>query len=269
MLPAHAMAVSAALGADDTNTKTWSDVVPLFFADSLIAKQMLFDLGKQPFSIQMEKDLAGVLQDSARLQALCCRGAVVGPDKSNSADLVHVQWLKEGEGRLVVAVMEWQSKLSLKSDFNMADLAAEVDKERGSCPVVLTILCPRFGKHLLGLLEPRRTLVLQSWSEEESAEFVLPSNGVLYWRPKTGNGEWCKWPEVSAASPQPVTGTAKVVTVRAQLEVVLPHPDAMRDVLGSRLVDQVMAAAQPGAADSTAIISSLDQANKTHTNHYT
>lgn len=173
--------------------------------------------------------------------------------------MVHVQWLQEDKGRRIVAVMEWQSKLLITSDFNMAELADEVEKERGSCPVVLTILCSRFGKKLLDLLEERRVLVLRSWSEKESAEFVLPPSGVLYWRPKRGDDvAWCKWPEVLPASPQPSTGKAKVVTVRVQLEVVLPHPDVMRAVLGSRLVDGVMAAARPDAAEPSVIISDLD-----------
>jgi hypothetical protein len=172
--------------------------------------------------------------------------------------MVHVQWLQEDKGRRIVAVMEWQSKLLITSDFNMADLAAEVGKERGNCPVVLTILCSRFGKSLLDILQKQHVLVLQSWSEKESAEFVLPLSGVLYWRPKTSNAAWCKWPEVLPASPQPATGNSKVVTVRPQLEVVLPHPDVMRAVLGSRLVDGVMAAARPDAAEPSAIISDLD-----------
>jgi hypothetical protein len=259
ILPAHAMAVSAALGTDDPMSRTWSDVVPAFFADSAIAKRMLFDLGGQPFSIHREEKLLDVLQDSTSLERLCCCGAVVGPDKSNSADMVHIQRLRDDKGRLVVAVMEWQSKLLITSDFSMAELADEVNKERGQCPVVLTILCSRFGKILLDILQKQHVLVLQSWSEKESAEFVLPPSGVLYWRPKTGDDvAWCKWPEVLPASPQPATGNSKVVTVRPQLEVVLPHPDVMRAVLGSRLVDGVMAAARPDAAEPSAIISDLD-----------
>jgi hypothetical protein len=173
--------------------------------------------------------------------------------------MVHIQRLRDDKGRLVVAVMEWQSKLLITSDFSMAELADEVYKERGQCPVVLTILCSRFGKILLDILQKQHVLVLQSWSEKESAEFVLPPSGVLYWRPKTGDDvAWCKWPEVLPASPQPATGNSKVVTVRPQLEVVLPHPDVMRAVLGSRLVDGVMAAARPDAAEPSAIISDLD-----------
>jgi hypothetical protein len=217
----------------------------------------LFDLGSEVFSIHQEKDLPAVLQDHQLLSKFCCRGAAVGRDKSKSADMVHVQWYQENSTTQVVAVMEWQSKLWTK-DFNMGQLDGEVTKERGKGYVVLTILSPTFGKHLLDVITAAqsRVLVLKSWSSGESAEFF--TNGTLYWRAKASKvDKWCKWPARSPATPQPLIGKDKVVTVRPKLEVVLPHPDVMKAVLGPHLVDGVIAAHQQNSEPS-AMISDLD-----------
>jgi hypothetical protein len=256
ILPAHAMAVSAALRRD-INGKPWSEVVPAFFANSAIAKHVLFDLGSEVFSIHQEKDLPAVLQDDTRLSKYCCR-AVAGADKSKSFDMVHVQWYQENSTTQVVAVIGWQSKLWFKEPFQMADLFGELAKERGKGYVVMTILSTTFGPHLLGVIDaaPNRVLVLTSWSSDEGAEFVLHTNGTLYWRAEASKSGWCKWPNVSPTTAQP-SRSAKVVTVRPKLEAVLPHPAVMKAVLGPHLVDGVIAAHQQNSEPS-AMISDLD-----------
>lgn len=257
ILPAHAMVVSAALRRD-LNGKTWSEVVPAFFAKSEIAKHVVFDVGREPFSIHREKDLPAVLQDDERLSKYCCNGAVTGAEKSKSFDIGHVQRYRENGGsRLELAVMAWQSKLWAE-DFNMLDLHGELAKERGKGYVVLTILCTTFGKQLLDVIAaaPDRVVILTSWNSDESAEFF--TNGTLYWRAKASKDDkWCKWPATSPATPQPSIGNATVVTVRPKLEVVLPHPDVMKAVLGPHLVDGVIAAQQKNYEPS-AMISDLD-----------
>ena len=173
----------------------------------------------------------------------------MGRDKGPHADLVYVQWAEEAAGHKIIGVMEFQTKLFTTSVFTVADLRDETQKicAHETVPVVLCIVYTHFGPDLESVLNGQRVLVLGSWGDE-AAVYCLAPDKKLYWG-RVG-GKWSEWPTKTIAEPQLNCGNAAVVSVRRNLELVLPHPEVVRVVLGRDLLAKIMAAAEGRTPDS-------------------
>jgi hypothetical protein len=116
-----------------------------------------------------------------------------------------------------------------------------------------------------------RVLVLPSWHKKTAAEFVFKSAGksataaateerksVLLWRAhKKKKVLWCVFPDQGTTLEE--TGKGAHVVVRAGLEVVIPHHDVVRALVGAKTFDALKKLAVGKNPDATsALVTSLD-----------
>lgn len=223
---------------------TWAATMDRWFGGSEIAKKMLFDLGNTPYSCDVI-DMLATLKDPVAIEARCnLRTFCVRADKSNSCDGVFFQRLTSG----LAAVLQIQAKLWVDG-FQPAHLLEEVGKVH--CPasvyVVLCVLATELGEHLKGCVKrtAKRVLVLSSWSEDLDAVYVM-TNEHLLWQSQQGGNKWFKWPGKDRANAYqgPIPQNASRISVRPRLEVVIPHPEVVREVVGVSLYDSIREAQQ-------------------------
>ena len=259
MLPAHIIASQAAVRLRTTPTAgvTWAAALPSLFGGSSIAKDTQFDLGRQPFAIHLEKQGLPQAIEANPERFAKLGGAVLPVDKSKSADLFHVQ--RDSKGRHVV--IEWQQKFDVRTALQMSTVRDEVQKCNSTLPTIFVIFAATVGPTLLSLIESleNRVLVLPSWSGKKAAEYVLGSDKMLLWR-KADSQKWFLFPSTSTVFDGSVADDPTIVSVRPQLEIIIPHHDVVRDLVGeSRFDALVMASAAKASVDSTsAMITTLD-----------
>jgi hypothetical protein len=283
LLPAYIISVRAALnrvlGQQPAN---WAVALPLLFGNSDVAKMIAFDLGPDPFFIST---VAGrKLPEAIKADAesfVKKGGAVVGIDKSPSADLSHVQRLVGGKG---YGVVEWQQKFLLKSKLQMATVRDEVFKCVKDHPALLVIFAASVGQELREVIDTadNRVLVLSSWDEKTAAEFAFGSakssvaaaeqeplackstmaaataerKSVLLWQPHMQGrieSRWFVFPDqVTVTLQEP--GKGAHVIVRAGLEVVIPHHDVVREFVGAKDFDALAELAVGRNPDATSAV---------------
>lgn len=299
LLPAHIIATKAAF--DDVlghHRTTWAAAIPLLLGNSAVAAAISFDLGRQPFLVHhiKEKLPDAIEQDAERFVQL--GGAVMGRDKSDSEDLFHVQRLANGEGHAVVG---WQQKFLVNTVLQMATVRDEACKGSKKLPALLIIFAATVGKELECAIERSgKVLVLISWDHQQAGEYAFASGkgsagtSVLLWRAykkkrnedqdegergedededgeeDTGEDDedddeddtWCVFPnhEPPNKAKSPKTKAARVV-VRPGLELVIPHHDIIKQLVGPQTFESLSAAARdPSDLDaSTACITTLSE----------
>ena len=155
-----------------------------------------------------------------------------------------------------------QTKL-WQDGFQPANLVAELKKVHcpESVPVVLCICATSLGAGLNSCVsaQPSRVLILTSWSATVAAKFTFHGTSLL-WRRKKYN-TWYMWP--SKEEKDQFTGTLAqnrtVFGVRPKLEVIIPLPAIVREVVGPELYDGLVSAQRNRDAGSTAsVIYTLD-----------
>jgi hypothetical protein len=145
----------------------------------------------------------------------------------------------------------------------MAMVQEVVNKGVKKLTSLLVNFAATVGKELMDAIDAAegRVLVLRSWDEETAAEFAFASAGksggnamvaaaareereetkrmsVLLWRAHGLEEEnsWCVFPERPApeSARMPATRGSKVV-VRPGLEVVIPHHDVVKKLVGDKM----------------------------------
>jgi hypothetical protein len=107
-------------------------------------------------------------------------------------------------------------------------------------------------------------LTLRSWDDTSAAEFGFNTEGLLLWRPKMRHEDvWFEFPakeQQSKSKSKPGKNFA-VFEVRVGLEVVIPHQDLVRELVGARLFDSLVAFEMEGSTSSAvgAVITTLDE----------
>jgi hypothetical protein len=191
-------------------------------------------------------------------------GAVLPVDKSNSADLFHVQRCVGGSGHVFI---EWQQKFDVATALQMATVRNEVKKCNETQRTILIMFAATVGPDLLSLIESRddKVLVLKSWSDDVAAVYVIGNGPKLFWRP-ADTQKWYAFPSQIQVFNGTVKHDAAIVAVRVGLEVVIPHHDVVRGLVGdSRFDTLVKAAAASASVESTsAVITSLDEVFANH-----
>ena len=159
-------------------------------------------------------------------------------------------------------MLQIQTKL-WQDGFQPANLVAELDKVHcpESVPVVLCICVTSLGAGLNScvLAQPSRVLTLTSWSETIAAEFTLQDTGLL-WR-RMDEAKWYKWPcqEEKDQFTGALAQTRTVFAVRPKLEVIIPLPAIVREVVGPELYDGLISAQRNRDASTTSsVICTLD-----------
>jgi hypothetical protein len=176
---------------------------------------------------------------------------------SHSADLFHVQRRIDGKGHVLI---EWQSKFKVGSQLNMSIVREEVGKAAKKLDTVHIIYSATVGKQLIGAMPDGeyQVLTLRSWNTKAAAVFAFPTKAsvTLLWRPPTADGssdQWYEFPHQETVSVAVVSEGATVVEVRPGLEVVIPHHDAVRMLVGPKLFDSLKALSKGDIDNSSAV----------------
>jgi hypothetical protein len=259
LLPAQVMASKAAV-SQQLKSKTsvsWSQALPDLLGNSELAKAAKFDLGSQPFVVHREKGICPAVIENDAEQFVERGGSVLPPDKSQSADLFHVQRRVDGNGHVLI---EWQSKFKVGSQLNMSIVRDEVGKAAKTLDTVHIIYSATVGKQLIGAMPDGeyQVLTLRSWSDETTAVFAFPhaKSSTLLWRRPTADGssdQWYEFPGQEAVSVAVVDEGVTIVEVRPGLEVVIPHHDAVRMLVGPELFDSLKALSKDDIDNSSAV----------------
>jgi hypothetical protein len=284
LLPAHVMAKQAAMNKlllPTPGMTSWADELPSLLGKSKIAKTAKFNLGAQPSFIFQEAGIyPGVIEDSPE-KYVAMDGCVLPPDKSNTADLFHVQRRLDSRG---VVLFEWQAKFFLAGGLTMSMICAEVNKSAKKLDSVLIVYSAMVGRQLQGAMTDQ-VLILPSWGGTKSAVFAFGSSDLL-WRSSSSadtvyenefpsqksevakaafdrlqkSESWCKFPGKEPGKLKPAVG-ASVVTVRARLEVVIPHHDLVRKLLGAKMFDSLVALQKDKSSPTvvSSVITTLDE----------
>jgi hypothetical protein len=279
-LPAQIIAVKAALDralGRCTSGMTWAQALPVLFSNSKIAKTIQFDLGQNPFLLsKVTEKLPKAIEDAPE-KFVQRGGGFTGEDKSSSEDLLYPQRLVNGG----YAVVGWQQKLLVATTLQMSIARDEVAKGTKKLPALQILLAATVGSQLLKAVNAtkERVLVLPSWDQEQPAEFAFGSSttGVkhvkstplenetstaLLWRPHRHgqeNESWCVFPAQKALKAvTPFRGA--YVVVRPGLEVVIPHHEVVRNLLGARTFDALVAMSRGAqVAHVSAVVTGLDE----------
>ncbi len=253
ILPAHAVALRACLWNPDEQA-TWATVIPQWYGASPLAKRMLFKLGSKP--VQTNKiDMPATLEDQSLLNKQCkVGGFCIGADKASACDGAYFTRLAD-DG--TAAVLQLQAKL-WKDGFQPADLGKELSKVHcPECvPVVLCIVAAKLGPGLNSCVvaQSSRVLILTSWSEAVAAVFTLHRTDLL-WHP-LGKENWYIWPckDEKSLFTRSVPARSTRFVVRPKLEIVIPHPDIIREVVGPSDYDLLISAQQKRNMNSIDVI---------------
>jgi hypothetical protein len=254
LLVPHAIAVRAGCARliKQDDKQTWAKALPRLFRESEIAARLDFHLGDNPFkstTMVVNKEWTEGTVPPMHI----ADGVVYPPEKASSEDAFHFQHLTKLNDAGVVA---WQMKLFDDTPFQMATLATEVGKCMTSISEVFVIACTNYGPELLNVINGAddRVVVLKAWSDGIAAVYSMGGGGKeLLWRSgQRRNSKWCVFPSKITTDCKPKNDTS--VTVRPGLEVVLPHPDVVTELVGRNL----MAGLQNPAANTGLIITSLD-----------
>jgi hypothetical protein len=278
LLPAYIISVKAALDRIlGRQAATWAEVLPTLFANSNVAKKIAFNLGPKPFLVStVTAQLPEAIEADAEM-IVQKGGAVVGRDKSPSEDLFHVQRLVGGKGHGVVA---WQQKFLLETKLQMAMVRDEVAKGVKRLPALLVIFASTVGPELVDAIDAadKRVLVLPSWDEKTAAEFAFGSaskttmataaaeerKSVLLWRAHVQGGKESSWfvfpdQDVSTTTKSLKPGKGAHLIVRTGLEVVIPHHEIVRELVGTKMFDALAELARGKSPDATsAVVNGLD-----------
>jgi hypothetical protein len=267
MLPAHIVATQAAL-RHSTNQQdvTWAQALPDLLGGCETAKQVRFDLGGQPYAIHLEKAALPAAIDDKAERYVKMDGAVLPVDKSNSADLFHVQRDVDGRGHVVI---EWQQKFKVATALQMSTVRDEVLKCNQTLPTIFILFAATVGPSLLSPVKSRddNVLVLTAWSKDDgkvvAAEYILGSGQErkLLWRQAATQKKWYVFPSTELVFCGHVKQDAAVVSVRPGLEVVIPHHDVVRGLVGKSRFDTLIKAATVDASveSTSAMITTLDE----------
>eukprot|EP00035_Acanthoeca_spectabilis_P019357 m.420607 g.420607 ORF g.420607 m.420607 type:complete len:875 (+) comp16846_c2_seq21:4661-7285(+) len=235
----HAVAVRAAfrkVGVAPTPSM-WADALPNLFGKSNIAKALVFDLGAKPFECTAARVTSGWGPEGVPPD-LVSRGTVFPPDKAPSEDAFHFQRKSDG----TTAVVGWQMKLFEATTFTLATLRDEVGKCMKVITEVFVVTCTRFGAELGGVIAKNgKVLVLGAWDDTTSAEYAMGSEQLLV--RAAGAEKWCVFPTKGETSDVPKNST--VVTVRSGLEVVLPHPEVVSELVGKEIMKSLRGRPNP------------------------
>ncbi len=246
VLPADTAAIRASL-SHPFYTATWASVIPQWFGASKLAGSMQFRLRKNPFQM-IVIDMAATFQK----QRLFGNRVCVRKRKATSSDEVHF-----------MRPDETKTASMLHEGLQLGDLVCELNKIH--CPVhVPVVVCIVAGTLSVGLnsfvlSQIGRVLVLTSWGMEAQAEFALHETGLLWHR--TGQKKWYKWPgkEKTSKFAGKLTDQMTLIAVRPNLEVVIPHPDVVQELVSPSLFDGLINAQQTKDLSAVAsIICKLD-----------
>jgi hypothetical protein len=258
LLPAQVMASKAAVSQRlKSTTVSWSQALPGLLGNSELAKAAKFDLGSQPFVVHREKGICPAVIETDPEQFVERGGSVLPPDKSQSADLFHVQRRVDGNGHVLI---EWQSKFKVGSQLNMSIVRDEVGKAAKTLDTVHIIYSATVGKQLIGAMPDGeyQVLTLRSWNSKTAAVFAFPTKAsvTLLWRPPTADGssdQWYEFPDQETVSVAVVSEGVTIVEVRPGLEVVIPHHDAVSRLVGPELFDSLKALSKDDIDNSSAV----------------
>ena len=117
------------------------------------------------------------------------------------------------------------------------------------------IACTNYGQELLNVLNGAddKVVVLTAWSSDTAAVYQMATTKVLLWR-ADAEDSWCEFPSKEATDLKPKPD-GKSVTVRPGLEVVLPHPDVVAELVGS---DLITALQSPSEVSADLVVRRLD-----------
>jgi hypothetical protein len=274
LLPAQLIASMQAtlttVKRQETGRPSWSLVLPDLLGKSEIAKHAAFSLGLEPFNWHYaEGRCPGVIEENPQ-KYIEIDGCVMPGDKSSSADLFHVQ--KRLDNGYPVLI-QWQAKFYLQTGLQMATVRDEVGKSAVSLESVLIIYSANVSEQLTKAMRriakpsahtDKLVLTLRSWDDTSAAEFGFNTEGLLLWRPKKRHEDvWFEFPakeQQSKSKSRPGKNSA-VLEVRVGLEVVIPHQDLVRELVGARLFDSLVAFEKEGSTSSAvgAVITTLDE----------
>jgi hypothetical protein len=237
---------------------SWSEALPDLLGNSQVAKIAKFDLGRQPFAEHYEEgQCPAVFERTARNteRYVTSGGSVLPSDKSPSADLFHVQRRTDGKGHVLI---EWQAKFKIGSQLTMSTVRAEVGKAAKKLDSVLIIYSTTVGDQLIGAMADGdcKVLTLHSWDSETAAVFAFqdPASKTLLWRPvTTPDDQWYDFPDQTSASATTVNESAMTVEVRPGLDVVIPHHDAVEQLVRPTLFDALVALSLSDGDNSSAV----------------
>ena len=133
----------------------------------------------------------------------------------------------------------------------MSTVRDEVGKASKTVDSVLVIFSATVGKQLAGAMPDSKVLVLRSWDDKTAASFSFANSksSTLLWRSETCD-RWCQFPDLVPSDSKP--SGAKFVEVRPGLEVVIPHHDVVKQLVGAKLFDALVGLSHD-SDDSSAI----------------
>lgn len=181
LLAAHLVATIAAMKLainDGGSDLTWADALPELLGASAIGKKTKFDLGLEPYRLtRVHGKCPDLLEEDP--ERFMGNGALSPADKSNSADVFHLQRMMSGEGHVVI---QSQPKLWVISQVTMSTCRDEVGKSTKRMQSILIIYAATIGSQLIKAMA-NDVLVLRSWDKSTQAMFVFSVDNVLLWRP--------------------------------------------------------------------------------------
>ncbi len=237
LLPVNPDAIRASFSSSNWKKATWASVIPEWFGASELAGRMKFSLGTNPFQV-IVIDMAAKL----RKQILARNSASIPVGKDNAVS-------SDGDYGTLRDDTKFFSTHQLRAELcqeglQLGDLVGEFNKIH--CPVfVPVVICVitsslNEGLNSCVLAQTGRVLVLKSWSMTSPAEFALHETGLLWHR--NGQEEWYKWPgrEKTSEFTGALTEQLTRIVVRRNLEVVIPHPDFVRELVSPNLFDNLL-----------------------------
>ena len=246
--PAHIIDICASR-SNQFKHATWANVMPKWFGASPLAQRLHFGLSIDPFRVTVI-DMAATLKDRGLINGFCYEDNLyVGHDIANACDGAYITRVASNG---TPSVLYMQTRM-WQDGFQPADLVKELEaiNYAESVPVVHCIVATRLGGDLDAcvMAQDSHVLILTSWSKTVPAEYTL-HNRCLLWHPK-GEKRWFRWPsqETHCVITESLADSLTVIAVRPDLEVVIPHPGVVREVIGPNLFDALLEAQQQVLSD--------------------